>query len=281
MLALISGISGQVGSCLTKVFEKYLTLDSDFQNLKKLHDEILDKKPSIILNPAAYTAVDLAESERQLAQIVNCDAVKIIAECAKILKIPVIHFSTDYVYPGTGENFHLETDPTNPQNHYGATKLAGESYLTANLSHYYIFRTSWVFHTYGKNFINTILKLASEREHLKIINDQFGSPTSAEFLAKTAHYFAVNNFPSGIYHATCAGICSWYDFAQYIVSTARELGFPIKTQTLEPIPTASYPTAAKRPLNSRLSPDKLEKVLNFPRPSWQDETYKVLLRLKM
>ena len=279
-MPLISGISGQVGSCLTRIFDKYLTIDTDFLNLEDLRYEILSKKPSIIINPAAFTAVDLAETERSVAATVNTDAVRIIAECAQTLRIPVLHFSTDYVYPGTGENFYVESDATGPQNYYGTTKLAGEKFLEKNTAGFFILRTSWVFHSEGKNFVKTILKLASEREQLKIIDDQFGSPTSAEFLAKIAHTFATQNIPSGIYHSTCSGVCSWFEFASYIVEKARLLEFSIKTHTIEPIPTASYPTPAKRPLNSRLNCEKLEKVLNFPRPSWQDEADKVLATLK-
>ncbi len=242
-------------------------------------------KPDIIVNAAAYTAVDKAEQESQLAQAVNAAAPGVLAEEARRLDAWLIHYSTDYVFDGSGDRFHTEDDIPNPLNVYGKTKLAGENNIIAADCRHVILRTSWVYATYGNNFIKTILRLAQERDQLRIVSDQIGAPTGAELIADvTAHIVRSlrtrdNKKPiSGRYHLAAQGCVSWHGFAHYILSQAASANVSLKTTTghLYPIPSTEYPTPAVRPLNSRLDTTKLWNTFDLHLPDWQDGVFRTL-----
>ena len=244
--------------------------------------------PRWIVNAEAYTAVDKAEADSHAAFAINGDAPGVLGEEAFRLGIPVIHFSTDYVFDGAGHLPRCETDSTHPLGVYGASKLAGEQALAASGAAHLIFRTSWVFGSHGKNFLLTILKLAAERDELKIVDDQYGAPTWSRSLAElVAHTIAhleaeaeqkrvtlaaaLHNI-GGIYHACSSGCTSWFGFASEIVRIAKEIRPEGHFARLIPVNSAAYPTAAERPKNSRLSCEKMSRTLEFNMPSWNDAT---------
>jgi len=239
-----------------------------------------DLQPAVIINAAAYTAVDRAETEVNLARAVNADAPALLADLANQAGSLLIHYSTDYVFDGSGEQPRREDEPTSPLNVYGQTKLEGEDAVRQSGCAHLIFRTSWVFSHHGHNFVKTMLKLGGERAELDIVDDQVGAPTSAAMLAdKTVHVLAglVPENPAGAlgekrgtYHLTCSGETSWHGFAEEIFSQARELGWPLEVQEVRGIPTASYPTPAQRPLNSRLDCGRFCERFATTLPSWQD-----------
>lgn len=246
---------------------------------------ILDVKPDIIVNAAAYTAVDKAEQETQQAQTINAEAPGVMAQAAKQLNCWLIHYSTDYVFDGSGCQPRTETDPTNPINTYGKTKLTGEEKIFDSGCSHLIFRTSWVFGTHGNNFIKTMLKLAQERDHLNIIDDQIGAPTGAELLADiTAH--AVRTLAhkpdvSGCYHLAPQGQTSWYSYAKFIFEFAQQAGMSIKVkpEAVSPIASDQFPTPAKRPLNSRLDTHKLRNSFGLALPDWQTGVSRTLTEI--
>jgi dTDP-4-dehydrorhamnose reductase len=271
---LIIGKGGQVSSNLIELLSnqdykknfEFLALGQNELDLSK-PSEVLSKlnntryKPDIIINAAAYTAVDLAEDERQLCNNINNISVGEISKFATKNQALLIHYSTDYVYNGEGNFEFQESDEskTSPVNYYGKTKLDGEKQIIKNGCNYLILRTSWVYNHVGKNFVLTILKLAKEKEELKIINDQIGSPTYALDIAKNTLQMAEKfNGKSGIYHFVAPEKISWFDFTNLIVAQAKELNFEINVKNILPITTSQYPTKAARPLNSRLSVKKLE-----------------------
>jgi dTDP-4-dehydrorhamnose reductase len=239
-----------------------------------------------VVNAGAHTAVDKAESEPELAFAINATAPAVIAEEAKSAGVAVIHFSTDYVFDGTKATAYVETDTTNPLGVYGASKLAGESALSVSGVPHFIFRTSWVYGATGKNFLLSILRLAREREHLRIVADQHGAPTWSYDLARmTAHAIgrfeelaAQSNSPvvevtrpvGGIYHASGGGETTWCGFAAQAIAELQASEPQTKLATLEPIATAEYPTPAKRPLNSRMDCGKLGRVLGWRMPDWKE-----------
>ncbi len=228
-------------------------------------------KPNWIINPAAYTAVDKAESEPTLAHAINAEAPRILGEEARKIGATVIHFSTDYVFDGSGTIPWREEDPTGPLGVYGATKLAGEHALAATEAAHLILRTSWVYGATGKNFLLTILKLAAERPELKIVADQHGAPTWSRDLATlAAQLIAADTTSSGIYHATSSGETTWHGFASEFLRLAN-----IRTHLI-PIPTSAFPTPACRPANSRLNCDKLYRTFNLQLPDWQQSLKKVM-----
>lgn len=281
---LLTGINGQVGyelqfglASLGKVHaldRSQLDL-SDPDNIRQVVQSI---KPDLIVNPAAYTAVDKAEVELDLAIAINAIAPQILAEEAAKLGAAMVHYSTDYVYDGTKTTPYVETDVTNPLSVYGKTKLAGEAAIRAAALPNLILRTSWVYGARGKNFMNTILRLASERESLGIVADQFGAPTSSRAIAE-ATVSALANWTkdkSGTYHLTSAGVTSWHGFAQAIIEEyelLRELRhWPVLKASVEnifPITTADYPTPAARPANSKLNCDKLSSTFGLVLPEWR------------
>jgi len=244
------------------------------------------------VNTAAYTAVDQAESDSQTAFAINRDAPGVLGEEAVRIGAPVIHFSTDYVFAGDGTRPWSEDDPTHPLSVYGASKLAGEEALAASGAAHLIFRSSWIYGTQGKNFLLTILKLAREREELRIVNDQYGAPTWARTLGQLIVHSVLRSeiqahqngiIPSeaiqpisGIYHACSAGFTTWFGFASEFVRLAQK-AHPEQTYAkLIPVPSTAYPTAAKRPENSRMNCEKLTRMLGFEMPAWQDSTSQVM-----
>ncbi len=243
-------------------------------------------KPHWIVNPAAYTAVDKAESEPELAYAVNEHAVRAIGEEAQAMGAGVIHFSTDYVFNGAGTAPWVETDATGPMSVYGASKLAGEQALAASGAGHLIFRTSWVFGATGKNFLLTILRLAREREQMKIVADQHGSPTwSRDLAGLTAHVLGSFDLDavravSGVYHAAGTGETTWFGFASEAVRLRRAREPETKFAELLPISTREYPTPAQRPANSRLDCGKLKRTFAWEMMDWRESTGKVLAELK-
>jgi dTDP-4-dehydrorhamnose reductase len=296
---LLTGVSGQVGGELVDtlmplgevIAPTRTTMDlSDAASVRKMIQAV---QPRWIVNPGAYTAVDRAESEPQLAYAVNAEAVQIIGEEARAIGAGVIHFSTDYVFDGLGEAPYVETDATGPVSVYGASKLAGEKVLLESGVAHIIFRTSWVYGTRGKNFLKTILKFARERETLRVVADQFGAPTWSRDLAKmTAEIIGqyeaaakglklgdVVADSGGIYHATGAGETSWHGFATEAVRLQREREPGASYAEIVPISTEEFPTPAKRPANSRLQCGKLAGQFGWKMMGWQDSLRKVLMLL--
>jgi len=231
--------------------------------------------PHIIVNPAAHTAVDKAESEPDLAMAINGTAPCVFAEEAKKLDALLIHYSTDYVFDGTKASPYIESDSPNPQSVYGKTKLAGEQAIIASGCKHIILRTSWVYGVHGGNFVKTILRLAKERNELRIVADQYGAPTWARLLAEsTAQIIGkYSEDKSGIYHLTPTGRTNWHQFAEEIVRLARQYDDALKDKplTIHPIATHEYPVPAKRPANSSLSTDKIHKTFGLELPSWEDD----------
>ncbi|OOV86975.1 dTDP-4-dehydrorhamnose reductase [Oceanospirillum linum] len=242
-------------------------------------------QPDLIINAAAYTAVDKAETESDQAYAVNRDGVLNLAQEAKQRQIPVLHISTDYVFDGEKDTPYKETDSTSPESVYGASKLAGEQALQQSGALYLILRTSWVFGVHGGNFVKTMLRLAGERDTLSIVADQQGAPTSAASIAETLwrfarQYFGTGNLESGVYHFSNQPETTWHGFATEIFTQAYGMGLLEKQPVVQGITTAEYPTPAKRPLNSRLDCTKIQRTLSIEIPQWQDELSRVLAKLQ-
>lgn len=285
MKILLFGKNGQVGWELQRSLAplgELIALSSgssdfcgDLANPSGVKQTIRKIKPDIIVNAAAYTSVDKAESEVEHAHILNAQAPSVLAQEARELNACLVHYSTDYVFNGNGGLPYVETDATDPINVYGKTKLAGENNIIASGCSYLIFRTSWVYATHGNNFIKSILRLAQQRDKLTVVDDQIGSPTGAELVADvTANIlYSLRYQPkvNGIYHLVARGYISWYQFAKFIIEHARHAEFTLKTQldTLLPIASADFPLPAKRPLNSRLNTCKLENQFGLNLPVWQ------------
>lgn len=270
MKVLVTGVKGQLGYDVVKDLEKRghqpIGVDRDEMDLmdnEAIRTFIMNLKPEAIIHCAAYTAVDKAEEEVETCYQINAESVKVISECAKELDVKLIYISTDYVFDGTKEGEYVETDVPNPINVYGASKLKGEQYVQTLLEKYYIVRISWVFGVNGNNFIKTMRRLGSERDELNIINDQVGSPTyTADLAPLLVDMMETDKY--GIYHATNEETCSWYEFANEIF---KQSGIEVKTN---PITTNQYPTAAKRPMNSRMSKAKLKANGFNLLPTWQE-----------
>lgn len=279
MRILLTGKSGQVGYELERslqVVGKVTALDRsqlDLNNFDQIRRVVREIKPSLIINPAAYTAVDSAESEIELAMRINGEAPRILAEEGAKVGAAMIHYSTDYVFDGTKSGAYRETDPSNPVNVYGKSKYIGERGVQEAGIPYLILRTSWVYGMHGKNFLKTVLRLAKERRELSIVDDQHGAPTWSRTIAEaTAHIITLtmdregncDRFAelSGIYHLSAKGSTSWFGFAKAILQNAG-----IEDCKLNPIPSEQYPTPAQRPENSRLSCNLLEKTFTCL-PEW-------------
>ncbi|MBW4648115.1 MAG: dTDP-4-dehydrorhamnose reductase [Kastovskya adunca ATA6-11-RM4] len=248
-------------------------------NLRSFVDEI---QPDLIINAAAYTAVDKAESEPELAKAVNAIAPSILAQEAQKLGAFLIHISTDYVFDGNHSHPYRESNATNPLSVYGKTKLAGEQAVRENCLHHLILRTAWVYGTHGKsNFVKTMLKLGAEREELRVVADQIGSPTWTGDLANAIAQLVpkLTSELAGTYHYTNSGVASWYDFAIAIFEEAQQLGFPLKVQQVVPITTAEYPTPARRPAYSVLSCGKISTILGTYPPHWRQGLRQMLREL--
>ena len=254
----------------------------DLSNLAGIRETVRALRPDVIVNAAAYTAVDKAETETELAHMINALAPSALAEEAKNCGAFLLHYSTDYVFDGSGDQAWREGDSVAPLSVYGQTKLAGEQAIQASGCEYLIFRTSWVYAARGNNFAKTMLRLAQEREQLSVINDQIGAPTGAELLADvSAHAIrtAIQNPElTGIYHLAAAGETSWYDYAHFVLDYARQSGMALKTskQAVTAIPTTHYPTPAQRPLNSRLNTEKLKSAFDLRLPNWQTGVERML-----
>lgn len=250
-------------------------LCGDLSNLEGLRQTIVQLRPTIVVNAAAYTAVDLAESESDLAHTINTLAPEAMAQAAQRVGAMIVHFSTDYVFDGTGDTPWVEDVPNKPLSVYGRTKLEGEQRVREACARHLIFRTSWVYAARGNNFAKTMLRLARERDLLRVIDDQIGAPTGADLIADvTAH--AIRQTLSqpaclGTYHLAASGITSWHGYAQFVLDTARELRpeLALRARNIEPIPTSAYPTAARRPLNSRLNTSRLRDTFALTLPDWR------------
>lgn len=291
MKILILGKNGQVGRALQQTLAGYADiialgsqpeggLTGDLRQIDALRSTIRDIAPKIIVNAGAYTAVDKAESEPELAMQINGIAPGVLAEEAKRLNSLLIHYSTDYVFDGIASQPLQETDTTSPQNVYGKTKLAGEQAIQQIDADHLIFRTCWVYADQGHNFIHTMLRLARERDQLKVVDDQIGAPTSAELIASVTA-LAIKRWQSnhdftGLYHLSAHGRTSWYAYARYILECAANEGASLKVSAnqIQAIPTTLFPTPAKRPMFSLLSSHKLEQALGVTLPDWHDDVAK-------
>ncbi len=285
MKILLFGKNGQAGWELARSLAplgEVIALDrhnekycGDLTNLEGIAQTIRAVAPDIIVNAAAHTAVDKIESEETLPQIINVLAPEVMAIEAKKLNAWLVHYSTDYVFDGSGKTPWVETDATNPLNAYAKTKLESEQRIIATQCKYLIFRTSWVHASRGKNFAKMMFNLAKEHKTLKVIDDQFGAPTGAELVADvTAHAvrFALNKPElTGIYHLVASGEVTWHGYAKFVLDYCRKAGvdFKLPPSGLIAVPTSAFPTPAKRPLNSRLNTNKLQSTFNLTLPDWK------------
>lgn len=291
MKILLLGKNGQVGWQLQRALAplgEIVALErkdagGDLADPQGLAAAVRAAKPQVIVNAAAYTAVDKAESEPQLARLINTEAPAALAREAAASGALLVHYSTDYVFDGSGSAPWQESDATGPLNVYGATKLAGEQAIAASGCAYLTFRTSWVYAAHGDNFIKTMLRLAATRERLTVIDDQKGAPTGAELIADvTAHAISQTlqqPAKAGLYHLTAAGEASWFDYAQYVLALARQArpqGVKTAAGGVQPIASSQYPAAARRPLNSRLDTRRLQAVFGLTLPHWQAGVARVL-----
>lgn len=289
---LLLGKNGQLGWELQRALSplgRVTALDrhstehcGDLSRLDELAATVRALRPDVIVNAAAHTAVDRAESEPELARTLNALAPGVLAREAAQLGVTLVHYSTDYVFDGSGEAPWQESDATGPLSVYGRTKLEGEQLIQQSGARHLIFRTSWVYAARGGNFAKTMLRLAAERERLTVIDDQFGAPTGADLLADlSAHAIrAVRQRPelSGLYHAVAAGETTWHGYARYVIEHARRAGVPLKTPAdgIAPVPTSAFPTPARRPNNSRLSTAKLQAAFDLVLPDWQQGVARML-----
>jgi len=247
----------------------------DLTQTAELEDVVLRLKPHFIVNAAAYTAVDKAESEPELARAVNAEGPAVLAKAGAETGAWIIHFSTDYVFDGSGVNAWREEDQPAPLSVYGQTKLEGEDRIRASGCRYLIFRTSWVYAARGANFARTILRLASERDTLNVVDDQIGAPTGADLLADIAAHALCEVERradlGGTYHAAASGETSWFGYAHFLIESARARGWAIKapTERITPVPSSAFPSTARRPLNSRLDCSKLERAFGLRMPQWR------------
>lgn len=286
---LLTGANGQVGwelqhTCPPGVELIALTREQlDLTDVEAIRRSVRDLRPNVILNPAAYTAVDRAESEPELAQAVNATAPGVLAEEARKQGALLMHYSTDYVFDGKKETPYSEDDAPHPQSIYGQTKLAGEGAVRASGCRHLILRTSWVYGVHGGNFVKTVLRLAHERDQLRIVADQFGAPTWARLLARVTWELLprFRDDLSGVYHLTASGRTSWHQYAATIVAEARRYDAALRDKPLviQPIATHEYPLPAARPANSCLATDKLRTTFGVSLPPWQDDLRACLAEL--
>jgi dTDP-4-dehydrorhamnose reductase len=293
MKILLLGKSGQVGWELQRALaplgevvalghEGAPGLCGDFRDPAGLAATVRSVRPHVIVNAAAHTAVDKAESEAELARLLNATTPGTVAREAAALGAWLLHYSTDYVFDGSGDAPRDEDAPTAPLSVYGSTKLEGEELIRASGCRHLILRTSWVYAARGGNFARTMLRLAAERDALNVIDDQIGAPTGADFLADVAAHALraalANPQLAGTYHAVAAGETSWHGYARLVIDWARAHGLPVKvaSEAVRPIPTSAYPTPARRPLNSRLSTRKLQAAFGLVPPPWQHGVQRML-----
>lgn len=298
---LLTGVIGQVGGDLLPLLQPFGSViaadlpDFDFLNPQAIRRFVTDCRPHWIVNPAAYTAVDKSESEPDLAYAINAEAPRVLGEVAAELGIPVIHFSTDYVYNGSGTKPWVETDETGPLGVYGASKLAGDLALADSGAAHLIFRTSWVYGSRGKNFLLTILRLAQEKQEMRIVDDQYGAPTWSRDLARlVAHVIGDISRKSretgssaaqtlranqGVYHAVNSGETTWYGFAREFVGIAAAMRPDAQFARLVPVSSSEYPTPARRPANSRLDCSRLQEVFGVSLPPWEQSAAAVVAEI--
>lgn len=261
------------------------TLCGNFTNLDGIVQTIRNVAPDIIVNAAAHTAVDKAESEPDLACAINSLAPATLAMEAKRLGAWLVHYSTDYVFDGSGQTPRVETDPTHPLSVYGKTKLDGENAIRDSGCQHLIFRTSWVYAARGGNFAKTMLRLGKDRDRLTVINDQFGAPTGADLLADvSAHAIRTalqRSDVSGLYNLVAGGETSWHGYARFVLDLARQQGVELKVPPdgVEPVPTSAFPTPAQRPKNSRLNTSKLKSTFGLTLPDWQAGVARMLTEI--
>lgn len=291
MKILLLGKDGQVGRELCRSLLPLGKLTAlgraelDLHNFKALKQILEEIKPDLIVNAAAYTAVDKAETDTINAYQINETMVAQLADFAKDHNATLVHYSTDYVFDGAKKGSYLETDATNPLNVYGASKLAGEQAIVQSGCRGYIFRTSWVFSAHGFNFIKTILRLAKEKNELSIVSDQYGAPTSAELISDVTLLAIIaahrDQLRPGIYHLTASGLTSWYDLASYIMqqSITKCIDFKLDPSKIHPILTEAYPLPAIRPKNSLLNTTNLSSNLNIILPDWRIYVNRLLIQL--
>jgi dTDP-4-dehydrorhamnose reductase len=295
MKILLLGKGGQVGWELQRSLAPLgelvaVDLDStdycgDFTNLVGLAETIRAIAPDIIVNAAAHTAVDKAESEPELARTINALAPAVLAKEAQQLGAWLVHYSTDYVFDGSGSEEWTETSPTGPLSVYGQTKLEGEEAIRASGCKHLIFRTSWVYAARGGNFAKTMLRLAKERDRLTVIDDRIGAPTGADLLADvTAHAIRTalqRPDVSGLYHVVAGGQTSWHGYASFVIDFARHAGVAIKVSqdAIMPVPTSAFPTPATRPNNSLLDTSKLQQTFSLTLPHWQTGVARMLTEI--
>ncbi|NKI93058.1 dTDP-4-dehydrorhamnose reductase [Rhizobacter sp. SG703] len=296
MKILLLGKGGQVGWELQRAlaplgeltaldFDTPGTLKADFSKPDTLAATVRAVNPDVIVNAAAHTAVDKAESEPALARAINATGPGVLAREAAALGAWLVHYSTDYVFDGSGNTPRREDAPTGPLSVYGQTKLEAEELIRGSGCQHLILRTSWVYAARGGNFARTMLRLAGERDRLTVIDDQVGAPTGADLLADVSVHAlrAALADPklAGTYHAVAAGETSWHGYARFVIEWARARGHAIKVapEAIEPVPTTSFPTPAKRPLNSRLSCDKLNQAFGLRMPAWQAGVERMLIEV--
>ncbi len=294
----VTGEGGQVGEALQRTLASMgevvipTIAELDLTDTDAIRRWIREVRPRWVVNAAAHTAVDKAESEPDLAFAINATAPGVLAEEAKSIGAGVIHYSTDYIFDGAKTTPYVESDPSGPLNVYGESKLAGELAVSGSGAPYCTFRTSWVYGATGNNFVRSILKLAREREHLRIVADQHGAPTwSFELARMTAHVIGrIEGIAaerkcslseaagplSGVYHATGSGATTWYGFAAAVIEEWQKREAGTKLATVEPIPTSEYPTPAKRPMNSLLDCGKLERTFGWRMPEWRESVSTVV-----
>lgn len=291
MKILLLGKNGQVGQALQAALAplgEVVALDrtqANFEDPERLKQALADYPADVMVNAAAYTAVDKAEEEADRAFRVNAESVGVLAEAARKSGALLVHYSTDYVFDGKKAEPYLETDAVNPLNVYGKSKLAGEEAIRQSGCRYLVFRTSWVYALSGKNFIRTIWRLGKERESLDVVADQVGAPTSADLIAavtaQAVPAFFDGRLPQGLYHLTAAGETSWHGLACYVARKAQERGVAMKVDEahIRPVATEDYPLPAARPKNSRLSHALLEKRLGVVMPTWQAQVDALVAQL--
>ena len=296
MKLLLLGKGGQVGWELQRSLAplgEVVALDfdstdfhADFSRPELLAETVLRLRPDVIVNAAAHTAVDKAESEPDFARKLNATSPGVIAEAAQQIGALMVHYSTDYVFDGSGDTPWLEDDTTGPLSVYGSTKLEGEQLVAQHCARHLIFRTSWVYAARGGNFAKTMLRLASERDRLTVIDDQFGAPTGAELLADvTAHAIRqtlAEPGKAGLYHLVAGGETSWHGYARFVLEQARQAGVELKAgpDAVDAVPTSAFPTPATRPHNSRLSTAKFQATFGLSLPYWQAGVARMLAEIR-
>lgn len=294
MKILLLGKNGQVGWELQRslsilgelvALDRHSELCGDLSQPERLADTVRALRPDVIVNAAAHTAVDKAESEVDLARTLNAIAPMVLAQAAAEIGAWLVHYSTDYVFDGSGDVPWQENDITGPLGVYGQTKLEGEQAITASGCRHLILRTSWVYAARGGNFAKTMLRLAQERERLTVIDDQHGTPTGADLIADmTAHAIRgalLKPELSGLYHLVAGGETTWHGYASHVIARARELrpDMPWKVGEIAPVPTSAFPTPTKRPLNSRLNTQKLQQTFGLKLPHWQQGVDRLLAEI--